>query len=71
VLLVLDTIKALQDMAAYHRRQLQAPILGITGSNGKTIVKEWLYECLSEDYIIGRSPRALTPRSVFLYLSGK
>jgi len=58
VLLVLDTIKALQDMAAYHRRQLQAPILGITGSNGKTIVKEWLYECLSEDYIIGRSPKS-------------
>ena len=37
-----DTMAALQELAGYHRRQFAIPVVGITGSNGKTIVKEWL-----------------------------
>ncbi|HEX2394848.1 MAG TPA: bifunctional UDP-N-acetylmuramoyl-tripeptide:D-alanyl-D-alanine ligase/alanine racemase [Bacteroidales bacterium] len=55
---VKDTLRALQDLAAYHRRQFSCEILAITGSNGKTIVKEWLYHCLSDQYIITRSPKS-------------
>ena len=40
-LLVDDVLKALQQLAAYHRSQFNIPVIGITGSNGKTIVKEW------------------------------
>jgi Alr-MurF fusion protein len=53
-----DTLKALQSLAAYHRAQFNYPVIGITGSNGKTIVKEWLYQLLSPDYNIVRSPRS-------------
>ena len=38
-----DTLKALQRLAAHHRGNFNIPIVGITGSNGKTIIKEWLY----------------------------
>ena len=55
---VKDTLKALQDLAAYHRQQFNVPVIGITGSNGKTIVKEWLYQLLHPDYNIVRSPRS-------------
>jgi len=55
---VLDSIKALQQIAAYHRNQFNIPVIGITGSNGKTIVKEWLYQLLQADYNIVRSPRS-------------
>lgn len=58
VLLVKDSIKALQEIAAYKRNQFDIPIIGITGSNGKTIVKEWLYEVLSPDETITRSPKS-------------
>lgn len=51
-------LQALQDMAAYHRRQFEYSVIGITGSNGKTIVKEWLYQLLHEDYHIVRSPKS-------------
>ena len=53
-----DTLKALQTLAAYHRQQFDVPVIGITGSNGKTIVKEWLYQMLSPDHNIVRSPKS-------------
>lgn len=57
-LLVTDTLLALQALAAWHRSRFNIPVIGITGSNGKTIVKEWLYQLLHEDYHIVRSPRS-------------
>jgi alanine racemase len=57
-LLVADTLKALQQLAAYHRRQFSIPVIGITGSNGKTIVKEWLYQLLNDAFSIVRSPKS-------------
>ena len=57
-LLVEDSLTALQQLAAYHRQQFNIPVIGITGSNGKTIVKEWLYQLLHEDYAIVRSPKS-------------
>jgi alanine racemase len=56
--LVSDTLAALQTLAASHRRRFQPAILGITGSNGKTIVKEWLYQLLRPDRNIVRSPKS-------------
>jgi alanine racemase len=56
--LVKDTLKALQQLAAHHRRQFTIPVIGITGSNGKTIVKEWLYQLLHTDHNIVRSPKS-------------
>ncbi len=53
-----DTLAALQQLAAHHRSQFSIPVIGITGSNGKTIVKEWLYQLLSPDFSIVRSPRS-------------
>ena len=55
---VADTLKALQTLAAHHRQRFNIPVIGITGSNGKTIVKEWLYQMLSPDYNIVRSPKS-------------
>lgn len=53
-----DTLQALQQLAAAHRSTFDYPVIGITGSNGKTIVKEWLYQLLHTDYSIVRSPRS-------------
>ncbi len=53
-----DAIGALQDLAAYVRSRFQGKVIGITGSNGKTVVKEWLYQLLKEDYTIIRSPKS-------------
>ena len=58
VLLVDDTLSALQRLAAWHRRHFDVEVFGITGSNGKTVVKEWLYQLLSPDYRVLRSPRS-------------
>lgn len=58
ILLVTDTLNALQQLAAYHRSQFNIPVIGITGSNGKTIVKEWLYQLLSDHFTIIRSPKS-------------
>lgn len=55
---VSDTLVALQLLAAFHRSQFTLPVIGITGSNGKTIVKEWLYQLLHKDFNIVRSPRS-------------
>lgn len=53
-----DTLVALQKLASAHRSSLHVPVIGITGSNGKTVVKEWLYQLLHVDYNITRSPRS-------------
>lgn len=57
-LLVDDTLRALQYVAAFYRHQFSIPIIGITGSNGKTIVKEWLFQLLQSNFKIVRSPRS-------------
>lgn len=57
-LFVNNTLKALQLVATKHRQQFNIPIIGITGSNGKTIVKEWLYQLLNDDFSIVRSPKS-------------
>jgi alanine racemase len=71
VLQVPDTLSALQDIAASHRREFDIPVIGITGSNGKTVIKEWLYDALSEDGPAVRSPKSYNsqvgvPLSVWL-----
>ena len=53
-----DALQALQDLAAYVRSQFNGTVIGITGSNGKTVVKEWLYQLLKDDYTIVRSPKS-------------
>ena len=53
-----DAVSALQDLAAYVRSQFTGTVIGITGSNGKTVVKEWLYQLLKEDYTVIRSPKS-------------
>lgn len=55
---VYDPLAALQQLVAHHRRQFDIPVIGITGSNGKTIVKEWLFQLLHTDYKIIRSPKS-------------
>ncbi len=58
VLLVDHSLRALQQMAALHRSKFNYPVIGITGSNGKTVVKEWLYQLLSTHFNIVRSPKS-------------
>lgn len=53
-----DSLRALQSLAAHHRQRSGAKIIGITGSNGKTIVKEWLYQMLSVDHNCYQSPKS-------------
>jgi alanine racemase len=53
-----DALAALQALAAYVRSRFTGTVIGITGSNGKTVVKEWLYQLLKEDYTIVRSPKS-------------
>lgn len=55
---VSNTLIALQTLAGFHRKQYNIPVIGITGSNGKTIVKEWLSQLLHDDYRILRSPKS-------------
>ena len=57
-LVVNDTLSALQLLAEKHRAQYNIPVVGITGSNGKTVVKEWLSQLLGADYRVARSPRS-------------
>ncbi|WP_443701949.1 bifunctional UDP-N-acetylmuramoyl-tripeptide:D-alanyl-D-alanine ligase/alanine racemase [Prevotella sp.] len=68
---VLSPLEALQRLAERHRDEFDIPIVGITGSNGKTIVKEWLFQLLSPSYTVTRSPRSYNsqigvPLSVWL-----
>jgi len=58
IIKVKNTLFALQALAAAHRKQFKIPVIGITGSNGKTIVKEWLYQLLNESKNIVRSPKS-------------
>ncbi len=58
VILVNNSIKALQQLAAYHRSRLSIPVIGITGSNGKTIIKEWLGQVLGQKYQLTKSPKS-------------
>jgi len=58
LILVSDTLEALQRLAGFHRKQFNIPVVGITGSNGKTIVKEWLYQLLHDNFNIVRSPKS-------------
>ncbi len=55
---VKDTLAALQDLAHFHREKFNYPIIAITGSAGKTTVKEWLYHLLSPTLRISRSPKS-------------
>jgi alanine racemase len=57
-ILVKNSLLALQQLAAFHRNQFDLPVVGITGSNGKTIVKEWLNQLLEDRFQIVRSPRS-------------
>lgn len=58
-LAVESPLEALQTLATFHRRRFrELPVIGITGSRGKTTVKEWLYQLLKDDYRIVRSPRS-------------
>ena len=57
-ILVKNVIDALQSLAAYHRNQFQIKTIGITGSNGKTIVKEWLSQLLDKEFEIIKSPKS-------------
>lgn len=57
-LIVPNTLAALQQLAEAHRAQYTIPVVGITGSNGKTIVKEWLSQLLGSDFQVARSPRS-------------
>lgn len=58
VLVVPDVLTALQQLAKHHRSQFDLEVIGITGSNGKTIVKEWLYQLLYADKNIVRNPKS-------------
>lgn len=67
---VKDTRKALQVLAKYQRAAFSKPVISITGSNGKTIVKEWLGQVLSQDYAVAKSPKSYNsqvgvPLSIF------
>lgn len=70
-LLVVSPLKALQRLSERHREQFDLPVVGVTGSNGKTVVKEWIYQILSPGMNVTRSPRSYNsqvgvPLSVWL-----
>lgn len=71
IVVVKNTLASLQAIAATHRKKFQIPVIGITGSNGKTIVKEWLNQLLEDEFNIVRSPKSYNsqigvPLSVWL-----
>ncbi|MFM9946259.1 MAG: bifunctional UDP-N-acetylmuramoyl-tripeptide:D-alanyl-D-alanine ligase/alanine racemase [Bacteroidia bacterium] len=57
-IVVEDTVKALQKLCSHHRQTFEYPVIGITGSNGKTIVKEWLYQILNSKLRVVRNPKS-------------
>jgi alanine racemase len=57
-ILVTDVLNALHALAIHHRKQFNIPVIGITGSNGKTVVKEWLNQLLDKEFNIVRSPKS-------------
>lgn len=58
MILVKNTLIAFQNLAIYHRNQFNLPVIGITGSNGKTTTKEWLFQILQSSYSIVRNPKS-------------
>lgn len=58
IIVVKNSLDALQKLTAAHRSKFHIPVIGITGSNGKTVVKEWLNVMLADEYSIVRSPRS-------------
>ncbi|MDD5571281.1 MAG: bifunctional UDP-N-acetylmuramoyl-tripeptide:D-alanyl-D-alanine ligase/alanine racemase [Bacteroidales bacterium] len=58
ILFVKNTLTAIQQLASSHRKNFNIPVIAITGSNGKTVIKEWLFQLLSEDKKIIRSPKS-------------
>jgi Alr-MurF fusion protein len=58
IILVKNTIEAMQQLSKFHREQYKIPVIAITGSNGKTIIKEWLFELLQDNFKIIRSPKS-------------
>ena len=70
-IVVNNTLVALHKLVAFHRSKMPMPIVGITGSNGKTIVKEWACQCMSHEKLIARNPKSYNsqigvPLSVWL-----
>ncbi|MBI9067013.1 MAG: bifunctional UDP-N-acetylmuramoyl-tripeptide:D-alanyl-D-alanine ligase/alanine racemase, partial [Salinivirgaceae bacterium] len=66
-----SAFKALQILVKWHRSNFNIPVVGVTGSNGKTIVKEWIYQCLSSEKYVIRNPKSYNsqvgvPLSVWL-----
>ncbi len=57
-ILVTDALEAFHKLASAYRKQLKMPVIAITGSNGKTVVKEWLFQCLSMEHVVSRSPKS-------------
>ncbi len=57
-IVVEDSVLALQNLVAFHRQSFSYPVIGITGSNGKTIVKEWLYQMLHTELRVIRNPKS-------------
>lgn len=57
-IVVENTLDALQKLAAFNRRKFAGTVVGITGSNGKTIIKEWLHDILSQEFSIVRNPKS-------------
>ena len=57
-LLVPNVLHALQQLAAQHRRRFMTPVIGIAGSNGKTVVKEWIFQAIHHEKNMARSPRS-------------
>jgi alanine racemase len=58
IIKVEHSLQALQQLAVFHRSHFEVPVVGITGSNGKTMVKEWLFQLMEEDFNIVRSPKS-------------
>jgi alanine racemase len=58
IIAVENTLKAIQDIAANYRDSFSFPVLGITGSNGKTCVKEWIYQIFQDTKTVSRSPKS-------------
>ncbi len=70
-LVVKNSLEALQMLVSYHRKNFKYPVVGVTGSNGKTIVKEWIYHILQGEKQIVRNPKSYNsqvgvPLSVWL-----
>ncbi len=70
-IVVADVLDALQKLAAAHRTRHACPVLAITGSNGKTVVKEWIFQALCDQHYMVRNPKSYNsqigvPLSVWL-----